>query len=227
MALFGEQADPQVFVVGLAAEARSIDPRSGKTQVVPLPSAGQHIRLFQGGSPKDAQVRTRALVYGEGNRTLMFVDLEGVRDRPDRALETLTLSDDVTSVIEIERPNALILTHAQGITLLDLEQRTATPIAADGALEGALFDAQTERLWVATKNTQWVGTLDLASGETGEVRLDAEVQHLVPFFEAGKLAIVHRSKIGYVTVLDTDEPSRDRTRSVRGFFVAGILDQGD
>lgn len=235
MALFEDGTDPQVFVVGLSAEARSIDPRSGKTQIVPLPGPGQHIRLFEGSAPKDMQERTRALVWGEANRTLMFVDLQGVRDRPDRALETLTLSDDVTSVIErappgipeLERPNELILTHAQGITLLDLEQRTATPIAADGALEGAVFDPRTDRLWVATKNTQWVGTLDLTSGETGEVRLDAEVQHLVPFFEAGKLAIVHQSKIGYVTVIDTDEPSRDRARSVRGFLVAGVLDQGD
>jgi hypothetical protein len=158
----------------------------------------------------------------------MFVDLEGARQRPDRALETLALADDVKSVIERpEDPNSLILTHAQGITLLDLEHRTATPIAADGALDGASYDAQNQRLWVATKNTQWVGTLDLTSGETGEVRLDADVQNVVPFFDAGKLAIVHSSRIGYVTLLDTSDPDRDHARSVRGFLVAGIADRGE
>jgi hypothetical protein len=156
----------------------------------------------------------------------MFVDVEGLRDRPDRSLESLQISQPVTSVIEIDRPNALVLTHAQGITLLDLEQRSATPIAANGQLEGALFDPKTQRLWVATKADTWVGTLDLASGETGEVLLDATVQNLVPFFEAGKLAIVHSSAIGYVTVLDTREPSRDNAKSIRGFFVNGILDRG-
>jgi hypothetical protein len=228
MVLFGDETDPQVFVVGLSSEARSIDPRSGKTQVVPLPGPGQHVYKFLGGSPTDDQERWRALVYGEGSKTLMFVDLDGARERPDRALETLTLTEDVKSVIEIpKQPNKLILTHAQGITSLDLEQRTATPIAADGALDGATFDPQTERLWVATKNTQWVGTLDLTSGETGEVRLDADVQTLVPFFEAGKLAVVHSSRIGHVTLIDTSEPDREHARSVRGFIVAGIADRGE
>jgi hypothetical protein len=227
MALFGATAEPQVFVVGRSAEARAIDPRSGKTQVVTLPAPADHIRLFQAASPKDTQVRTRALVYSDKSQMLMFVDLEGVRERPDRSLESLQLTQPVTSVIEINRPNAVIVTHPQGITLLDLEQRTATPIAANGQLEGALFDERTERLWVATQDDTWVGTLDLTSGETGEVLLDSTVQNLVPFFEAGKLAIVHPSRLGYVTLLDTRDPSRERATSVRGFFVAGILDRGE
>jgi hypothetical protein len=227
MALFGVTAEPQVFVVGRSAEARAIDTRSGKTQVVKLPGPADHIRLFEAASPKDTQVRTRALVYGDESQTLMFVDLDGVRERPDRSLESLELAMPVTSVIEIDRPNALIVTHKEGVTLLDLEQRTATPIAANGALEGASFDAKTNRLWVATQAQPWVGTLDLASGETGEVLLDETVRYLVPFFEAGKLAIVHPSRIGYVTVLDTLEPSRDQATSVRGFLLADILDRGE
>lgn len=227
MALFGAEDSPQVLVVGRSSEARSIDPRSGKTLVTPLPGAADHIRLFEGTSPKDSQVRTRALVYADGGTSLMFVDLEGMRDRPDRAVEPLELSAAVTSVIDIGRPNALIITHAKGITLVDLEQRTATPIAAKDALEGALFDGPTQHLWVATQQQPWVATFDLQSGETGEVPLDATVKHLVPFFEAGKLAIVHPSDIGYVTVIDTENPSRDSARSVRGFLVAGLLDRGD
>jgi hypothetical protein len=234
MALFGAPDAPQVFVVGHSAEARSIDPRSGKTQVVTLPGPADHILMFKGISPKDnTPEKNRALVYGEGSQSLMFVDVDSLRERPDRSLESLQITQPVTSVIEIDQPNAVIrpntviLTHAQGITLLDLEQRSATPIAANGQLEGALFDGKTSRLWVATKADTWVGTLDLASGETGEVLLDAPVQNLVPFFDAGKLAIVHPSQLGYVTVLDTHEPSRDHARSVRGFFVSGILDRGE
>jgi hypothetical protein len=226
MALFGSATDPQLFVVGRSAEARAIDPRSSKTQVVTLPGPADHIRLFQGASPKDTQVKTRALVYSDASPTLVFVDLDGVRDRPDRSIESLELTQPVTSVIEIDRPNALIMTHAKGVTLVDLEQRTATPIAANGQLEGALFDAETERLWVATQADTWVGTLHLTSGETGEILLDATVKNLVPFFAAGKLAVLHPSRLGYVTLLDTREPSRDHAVSIRGFFVAGILDRG-
>lgn len=228
MVLFGAPSAPEVFVVGRDAQARSIDPRSGKTLVVTLSGPADHIRKFDGVSPTDPHEKTRALVYGDNSQNLMFVDVESLRERPDRSLESLQIAQPVTSVIEMaDRPNALILTHAQGITLLDLEQRSATPIAANGQLEGALYDAETHRLWVATKSDTWVGTLDLASGETGEIRLDATVHNLVPFFNAGKLAIVHPSQLGYVTVLDAREPSRDNAQSLRGFFVNGILDRGE
>lgn len=233
MALFGPSDAPDVFVVGQSSEARAIDPRSGKTQVATLPGPADHIRVFQGISPKDTQMKTRALVYGEKSQTLAFVDVDGLRERPDRSIESLQITQPVTSVIEINRPDGmvdrpkpLVLTHAQGITLLDVEQRSATPIAANGQLEGALYDSKTQRLWVATKADTWVGTLDLVSGETGEVLLDAPVQNLVPFFNVGKLAIVHNNALGYVTVLDTSEPSRDTAKSLRGFFVNGILDRG-
>jgi len=227
IALFGENGSQQVLVVSAEQQARMIDPRSGKTAVVGLPAPADDILLFDGVSPRDTQVRKRALLFGKDSRTLMFMDLDAARDRPDRNLETLEVSAPVTSLIEIERQNTLVLTHAQGVTLLDLEQRTATPIAAEAPLEGALYDRATDRLWVATRSQPFIGSLDLVSGETGELLLDADVSFIAPFFDAGRLVAVHPSSLGHVTFIDTAEPVRERARSIEGFLLAGILDRGD
>ncbi len=227
MDLFGAEDAPQVLVVSSAQQARLIDPRSGKTAILPLPAPADEIYLFDGVSPRDTQSRKRALLYGKESKTLMFMDLDAARDRPERNIETLQVSAPVTSLIEIDRDNTLVLTHAQGVTLLDLEQRTATPIAAEAPLEGALYDPVTERLWVASKAQPWVGSLDLVSGETGELLLDADVSYIAPFFEAGRLVALHPSAIGHVTFVDTKEPVRERARSIEGFLLSGILDRGD
>jgi hypothetical protein len=61
------------------------------------------------------------------------------------------------------------------------------------------------------------------------VRLDHPVEHLVPLFESGRLAIEHAHPLGLLTVLDVDGelPSTADARSTRGFFAAGLLDRGE
>lgn len=227
IALFGPSGAQQLLVVAQDAHARVIDPRSGKTQAVSLPFAADHVRLFQAAAPGDSQVRERALLYSDKAQTIMFMDLQNLSDRPERRLEPMPLPSEVKSLIEIDRPDTLVATHAQGVTILDLQQRTATPIMSGAALENALFDQRTERLWVATQSEPWVGTLDLVHGETGELLLDAEVSEMVPFFDANRLAIVHPSTVGQVTFVDTSQPDRQHATSLRGFLLSGVLDRGD
>jgi hypothetical protein len=38
---------------------------------------------------------------------------------------------------------------------------------------------------------------------------------------------LHPSGVGYLTVLDADEPSRETARSLRGFMVTDLLEQGE
>ncbi|HKU45000.1 MAG TPA: hypothetical protein VJR89_42865 [Polyangiales bacterium] len=226
IALFGPPGAQQLLVVSQDLQARVIDPRSGKTQLVTLPFAPSRVWLFEAAAPGDSQVRQRALLYSDKGQTVVFMDLQNLSDRPERRLEVMTLPAEVKSLIELERSDTLVATHAQGVTILDLQQRTATPIMSDAPLENALFDARTERLWVATKSEPWVGTLDLVHGETGEVLLDEEVREMVPFFDAGRLAILHPSSVGYVTFVDTSEPDREHASSLRGFLLSGVLDGG-
>jgi hypothetical protein len=94
-------------------------------------------------------------------------------------------------------------------------------------LSGAVFEPTRERLWVGQSGQPWIGTLDVTTGKTNEILLDANIQAIVPMFKANRLAVMHTSEIGYVTLidLDTDTPSRDNAVSVRGFFISGSLDR--
>jgi hypothetical protein len=94
-------------------------------------------------------------------------------------------------------------------------------------LDQAMFDTNEDKLWVAPKDQLWVGSLDLTTGQPGELLLDAPVAQAVPMFDAGLLAIVHGSSVGYVTVVDIARPDREHAKSVRGFLWDGLLDRGE
>jgi sugar lactone lactonase YvrE len=225
MALFGPDDAQQLLVVSRDSQARVIDPRSDTTLPVSLPFNAEHVRLFEAAAPGDSQSRPRALLYGDKNQTVVFMELQSLNGRRERKLETLQLPAEVKSLIEIDRPDTLVVVHDHSVTLLDLAQRTATPVAADETLANALFDAEHDRLWVATTSQSRVGTLDLAGGKTGELLLDAQVGSLVPFFDVGRLVVVHPSTVGYVTLIDTAMPDRKHARSLRGFLLSDILDR--
>ena len=229
MKLFGEGTDQRLVVVAEnSSQALVIDPSSSKTTALKLSMPAQHIVLFVATSPRDTQTRTRAVLYADNRNSVTFLDLNDLANSPEDKLEVLALGNPITSVIQLPdeaNVNELVFLHAQGVTLLSLAERTLTPISASGALTGAIFDPQHKRLWVGPAQTPWVGTLDLDTGRTDEIRLDADIRLIVPMFKAKRLAVVHGSEIGYVTFLDLDNPTRDSALSVRGFFVSGSFDR--
>jgi hypothetical protein len=228
--LFGEGSEQRLLVVAeSSSQALVIDPSSSKTVALKLSAAAQHILLFQAASPSDAQTRNRALLYSDKSSQLTFLDLDGLSDSPEDKLEQLQLTDTIASLIPLLDQDEVVLLHARGVTLVSLSERTLTPISASGVLSGALFEPQRERLWVGPSGQPWIGTLDLMTGKTNEILLDANIQSIVPMFGAKRLAIMHSSEIGYITLLDmdTDTPSRASAISVRGFFISGSLDRGE
>ncbi|HEX4352453.1 MAG TPA: hypothetical protein VHZ95_06055, partial [Polyangiales bacterium] len=162
--------------------------------------------------------------------SLTFLDLDDFSDDPQDQLELLALSQPIVSAIPLLKGPAqdvseIVFLQQQGVTLLSLNERTLTPISTSGSLSGALYDDAHQRLLVGPIGQPWVGTLDLTSGKTDEILLDANIQALVPMFVANRLAVLHQSDVGYITLLDLDAPSRDNAVSVRGFFVSGSLDR--
>jgi hypothetical protein len=228
MALFGTGIDRRLLVVAeTSKQALVIDPSSSKTTSLVLALPVQHILLFDGTSPKDRQVRTRALLYGDGSTSVTFLDPYDLEDNSEDKLEVLSLTKQIVSVVPLLEDGELVLMHSLAVTLVNLSERTLTPISASSPLTGALFDKEHKRLWVGAADQPWVGTLDLSTGKTDEVLLDANIHMLVPMQNANRLAVIHNSDIGYVTLLDLDSPSRTGAISVRGFFINDILERGE
>lgn len=227
MALFAPPNGERLLVVALqSSQVLVVDPSSSKTNVLALKTPAQRILLFKGRSPRDERVQTRALLYNDSLGGISFFDAEDASDNPEDRLEMLSTPSQVTSLIPLLDDAKVVLMQPMGVSLLHLEDRTLTPISSNTSLSAGTFDAERRRLWVGPASQPWVGTLDLETGKTDEIRLDAPIRTIVPMFAQDKLCVIHEGAIGYVTLVDLDHPDREHAISVRGFFVNNVLDRG-
>jgi hypothetical protein len=228
MALYAGDDGARLLVLADGQSAAVVSAGTSEVTSVALPVNASRTLLFNGISPRDGELAERALLYSEGGQVVMFLDLEDLEARGNRNLEVLPLGRPIAKLVPMpEEQRVLILHGSEGVSLLDLEGRTISPITSNAVLTDALFDAERGQLWVAPANQRFVGLLDLATGDTPEVLLDAEVDELVPMFDAGHVVVLHPSTVGHLTVLDADRPTREHARSLRGFLVADLLDRGE
>ena len=229
MALYsGGDDGARLLVLADGQRAAVVSAGTSEVTSVELPQSASRTLLFNGISPRDGELAERALLYSDGGDAVMFLDLEDLEARGNRNLEVLPIGRPITKLVPMpEEQRVLILHGSEGVSLLDLEGRTISPITSNAVLTDALFDAARGQLWVAPQNQRFVGLLDLATGDTPEILLDAEVDKFVPMFDAGHVVVLHAGNIGYLTVLDADRPTREYARSLRGFLVADLLDRGE
>jgi hypothetical protein len=227
MVLFGDAGDERLMVVAAgSSQVLVIDPSTSKTNALVLKVPAQHILKFEGGSPRDSRRQTHALLYNDSLNGITFFDPEDLGDNPEDRLEVLSTPSPVKNLISLEEDGKVVLLQQTGLSVLDLTAHTITPIASDMTLATATFDPMRKRLWAVPMGESHIGTLDLTTGKTDEIRLDAPVRTLVPMFAEGRLCALHEADIGYVTLVELDEPDREHAISVRGFFVNNLLDRG-
>ena len=223
MALYEANEGPRLLVVaGDSREAVVVEPGTSRATSVPLERAAEHILLYETGG--DPRPRTHALLYKPGTTFVSFLGLDDVEERTTRNLDVLQLDLSISRLIPLlDQGVALLIHDTRGVSLLDLASQTVSPISASEVLTDALFETAAQRLWVAPENQPWLGFVDVRTGQTGEVLLDEEIMQVVPLFAIGKLVALHRSDVGHVTVLPTDDPRRQAARSVEGFWLAEVL----
>jgi hypothetical protein len=106
--------------------------------------------------------------------------------------------------------------------------RTLTPISTSTQLTAAVFDPVRKKLWVGQTGSSYIQSLELATGRTGdELRLDASIKSLLPMFKRDRLLVLHDESLGYVTLVDAEQPDREHALSLRGFFVNQLFDRSD
>jgi hypothetical protein len=226
--VYDDGAGPRLLVLTGAEQTAAIVEASTREIVsVSLPAFAQHALVFQAASPRDSKVATRALLYSEDSAALTFIDLVDVADSGNRNVEQLVLERNVAKLIPLDAEKRVLVLHDGGaLSLVDLAGRTVSPISSDTPLLDASFDATHHALWVGPSDQPRVGWLELDTGDTHELLLDSSIETFVPMFESGRIAIVHPSAVGDVTVLDAVHPSRQSAQTVRGFLIAGLLDRG-
>jgi hypothetical protein len=227
MALYGSGSGARLLVLAAdTQEASVVDASTSQVTSVSLPNSASKLLLFDATSPHDSQIATRALLYQPNASALMFLDLADLETRGSRNLEQLALERPIVKVIPmLEEHLALVIHDTGGVSLVDLAGRTVSPIRSTAPLQDALFDAARHRLWVGPSGQDRLGWLDLETGATHELPLDTDIQRVVPMFGKERVAVVHDSSVGYVTVLNATDPKRETATSLRGFLIAGLLER--
>jgi len=225
MALFGSGTAERLLVLA-NQQVSVIDPSSSKTTSVTLKSPAESILLFQAASPQDTREQTHALLYSNGSSALSFFDPEALGDEPSDSVEQIVPQQAVVRMIPLLDDNTVVLLQSNLVTVLDLEQRTLTPISTSASLIDAIFDPERKKLWVGPSGSPYIQNLDIATGRTGdELRLDAPVKTLLPMFSQGRLLVLHGESSGYLTLVEADTPDREHALSLRGFFVSQLFDR--
>jgi hypothetical protein len=218
-------AGRRLFVVAQgSAQAFVIDNASSRVTAVALPASPNRILRFDAGKINDPEPQQRALLTREGTDAVVFVDLEGLEDRGSRNVELLRLRSPYARVLKLSERLVLLVHQGQGLSLLDLVQRTVQPIQSGQNLVSAL--AAFDKLWLAPRDQDRVGFLDLETFHPSEVRLDASVRDAiaVPSARRPRFVVTHESSIGHFTVVDGTRPTdRSAAYSVRGFLVDDLL----
>jgi hypothetical protein len=221
-------AGRRLFVIAQgSAQASVIDNASSRVTSVSLPAAPNQILRFDAGKLEDPEPQQRALLHAQGADAVVFVDLEGLEERAGRNVELLRLRSPYSRVLKLSEELALLIHQGQGLSLLDLVQRTVQPIQSAQDLSTAIHAH--DKLWLAPPGQERIGFLDLRTFHPSEIRLDAPIAQAiaVPSAERPRLVVTHPSSTGYFSVLDGREPDDlAQAYSIRGFLLNDLIAEG-
>jgi hypothetical protein len=225
MAVF-EAKEGRRLLVASGNRAEIVEASSSRVTSVPLSVSADHVYLFHGRSPFDDTDADRALLYSAGQSGVTFVDLEDIEQRTTRNLEVLPVPSGISQVVELPG-NRLLLPQTQGgMTIVDLEQRTASSIQARINLTEIIPSNKLGRLWTTTAGGQALAYLDVDTLHPGQVNLDYPISNLFVLEDANRVVAVHPGPQGIVTLLDATNPqATDHAVTLDGFFAEGALDR--
>jgi hypothetical protein len=213
-----------------------VDDSSSWPVRIPLEAVAKRIILFEGGDPDDADaVEPRALLYTEGSGTIAFLDLSFIEVERQDNLQTIHLDRAYDRLITWDEDTVLLVNEESGISILDLVQRTITVIDINASLK-VIPDRDVGKLWLAPSGNKRLRYISIGTDDdedeldTGDVLLDEAIARVVPVTTGDRKRIVmeHDGEVGYVTIVDAREPSAKTATSLRGFFLADVLeDRGE
>lgn len=221
-----------------------LDPTTGNATSIPTATQVNQILLFQGTSPKSSQVQDRAMLVGVGTgaTALVFADLQDIETTQGLALESWSIPAPVVNVTPLPGNLALLTyQYASGgatLSIVNLADRTIEPIGSSGSLQDVTVEATAQsRLW-GTDGANRLEYLDIVNHGQGplfsaEVLLDQSIASISPLATKSAdgiryvvLEMNDPMKLGYLTVLNADQPDRKGARSAYGFLISDYFERG-
>jgi len=153
-------------LVPSTSRAVLVDPETSITTNVDLPEAYSELSLISnavGAQGGDVALLSGSSSYSSGG--VAFWALGKVAGQPYRSVEVLNVGGGVVGVQNVPAPREsikLVETSSQGFYVLDLLQRTASPIATSTSTD-ILVSNDGERIWAYAPNADQVSTISLAN----------------------------------------------------------------
>jgi|GEM_PF-4233256 len=204
-----------------------IDPITGDAVGAATNAQYTDLIRFMGRSPVDEEIRERGLMVPDMGTRIAFVDFADGAAWSDDRVETLELPQQLASVVALTQHRLVVLRYVSGgLGLVDLDARKVTPISTGSAIASLLLDeSETQaNLWLGLVD-EHVDRVDLLSFQSRDLALAAPARELLLLEGTPrKVAAVHDSDSGFVTLLDPEDPSRASARELVSFFYTDILD---
>ncbi len=225
--LIGEGDELRLVAVGNDSIS-VVDPVTANATTTATPGGGFSDMIpFAGRSPYEDVMRERGLLISAQGRRIAFVDFDEGSAWSQQAFEPLELAEVVESSIPVLDHGFVVLLYRTGaMGIVDLERRTVTPIRTGASVNDTWLDssADSAKLWVNLTNAR-VARIDLLRLETTEVLLNASASSIVMVEGTPRrVAALHESRAGYITLLDPKNPSRESAREFASFFYTDLLD---
>ena len=244
MAMFGTGDNARLLVT--APDARQIvilDPTTGNATSIPTATQVNRILLFKGPSPKSSEIQDRAMLVGVGTGTtaLVFADLKDIETTQGLALESWSTPAPVVDLTPLPGNLALLTQSGYGgatLSIVNLADRTIEPIGSSGALSDVTVEATVQsRLWGTDGGSrlEYLDIVDRGQGPlfSAEVLVDQPIASISPLASKsadGKRYVVLEMQdpmnLGYLTVLNADQPDRKGARSAYGFLLTDYFERG-
>lgn len=199
---------------------------------LPLEAAADSILFFEGGDAEDTgSDEPRALLYARNSSTVAFLDLSDIEVNKQGNLQTVSLTRPYERLIQWDDNTVLLVSEGFGLSLLDLEKRTVTGIEVDSSLR-LVPDKAVNKLWLAPQGDKRLRYLTVGTPEdenelfSGDVLLDHGIDKLITLTtgDSKRIVVEHQSEVGFITILDAEQPEIDTAVSLKGFFLADVLD---
>lgn len=211
----------------------ALDPTSGRRVQVQLPHAVRAIRPFVAQRPGGDEEGAYALLWAPGASRISVADLDVLEGRRGQALTTLSLPGAVLQLEPLpELRRALAWVDGGQLVVLDLDERTATPLTIDGQITELVIDAGESRAYATVQTPNVEGGFAVVGVDLGAIRAVASPVpagagrlHLMSARGESMLAIDHESEFGRVSFVPAAELGRTPFETRTGFMLDGVLER--
>jgi len=231
--VFTDGTERKILVANQGSEDLTIiDALTSEFVSIPIGDPVDRVLLYPDPSP------TVAVIFSQGSaRTrIHFLDLEDVETQVGQNHDVLETNEPVQNIELIPGRDQALVLHDDSrsvMSVLDLTQRTLSPITAQGQLGGYVFTADGAHLAGFTYADTQVGLIDLSNLAVRTLQLThapARIFALQPDAEAAAdaesrvVVVDHGDPAGRLSVIpNPSDPSRTSTYVLSGFLYEGLL----